>query len=645
MGRKRAGLSKKFGYKKGNIPSNKGKKMAFEAAPEPEPFMRLPHSIYESRVTENGDNVLQVHDVDQSPTSPMLLRPQPKSPELIDEYSNPKVCNPDNHTYKHYVPSLLSVMWNATIKEHILQHPLCNGDLEFDCNAAVKWGFAWKERLKCVKCGFIGKFHKLYYEVDSDKRGRKAATINIGLQAGLMTTSISNKSFREISLTCNIIPAQLSGMQRLTNKVGSMVVDLNRQDLKDIRESIVVENELVGYSNPRLVNVETDARYNNPLYNSDATAFQAGTQVVQTMAENNTKSKRIISVYTGNKLCLVASRLRNKGENVECPNHTGHCTANLTEQFAIGNESEHTKHCTLEINDSLQIDHLTSDGDSKALNGVKKAQHSKVKALRDVRHLANSMKRAVQNCTFSPNMFTGKNKRNLKHRFVMDLKARCVAELNAAFKMHKNELFKVKNQMPSVVNAIIKCYKGDCGIACQIDSYVCAGKQSNHWKKSYLPSNEGITMTPDDEAMLRNSISVLLGPKSLDLVRYLTSTQKCEAFNRTLQRCNPKIVTHARNFPGRVHTAVHLNNHRFGNSTLLRTKALGAELTQGSSVIRHLKKCQETDVKHINRKRSKECKLKRAMTRQRKYDLHAAINYKNSYRKGLIDPKLSSQNM
>jgi hypothetical protein len=47
-------------------------------------------------------------------------------------------------------------------------------------------------------------------------------------------------------------------------------------------------------------------------------------------------------------------------------------------------------------------------------------------------------------------------------------------------------------------------------------------------------------MTPDDEMSVEKCIGVLLGSKSLELVRYLTSTQKCEAFNRTLERCNPK---------------------------------------------------------------------------------------------------------
>jgi hypothetical protein len=83
-----------------------------------------------------------------------------------------------------------------------------------------------------------------------------------------------------------------------------------------------------------------------------------------------------------------------------------------------------------------------------------------------------------------------------------------------------------------------------------------------------------LKMTPDDEMSVEKCIGVLLCSNSLEHVRYLTSTQKCEAFNRTLERCNPKNVTHSRNFPGRAHTAIHWRNHRFGNSTLLQTKAL-----------------------------------------------------------------------
>jgi hypothetical protein len=50
-------------------------------------------------------------------------------------------------------------------------------------------------------------------------------------------------------------------MQKLPNKVGSVIVKYNRDDMKEIRETIVEENEMCGFENPNLVNVESDARY------------------------------------------------------------------------------------------------------------------------------------------------------------------------------------------------------------------------------------------------------------------------------------------------------------------------------------------------------------------------------------------------
>jgi hypothetical protein len=43
-------------------------------------------------------------------------------------------------------------------------------------------------------------------------------------------------------------------MQHLANKVGSVIVKHSRSDMKEIRETIVVENEMCGFENPNLFN-------------------------------------------------------------------------------------------------------------------------------------------------------------------------------------------------------------------------------------------------------------------------------------------------------------------------------------------------------------------------------------------------------
>jgi hypothetical protein len=56
---------------------------------------------------------------------------------------------------------------------------------------------------------------------------------------------------------------------------------------------------------------------------------------------------------------------------------------------------------------------------------------------------------------------------------------RCVAELNQSFQVHNGELYKIKEQMPCIIETIIMCYKGYCGYSCKVNSFVCAGGVSD----------------------------------------------------------------------------------------------------------------------------------------------------------------------
>jgi hypothetical protein len=110
-------------------------------------------------------------------------------------------------------------------------------------------------------------------------------------------------------------------MQKTSNQVSNRVEDINKESMKDIRAELVRNNRSYGLTNCNLVRVESDACYNNPLFSAGPTPFQVGTQVTYSMIENNTTDKKIVSLFTGNKLCNVASRLRGKGFNIICPNH------------------------------------------------------------------------------------------------------------------------------------------------------------------------------------------------------------------------------------------------------------------------------------------------------------------------------------
>jgi hypothetical protein len=137
--------------------------------------------------------------------------------------------------------------------------------------------------------------------------------------------------------------------------------------------------------------------------------------------------------------------------NLGAPNHDGLCTANIAEDAVLGNETVYSKKCAVEVSDYLKISHIATDGDSKAFRGIKEIHGPNVTSLRDVRHLAGSLKRAILKCTFSESLFSGINKLNKKNRFALDIKARCVAELYQSFQVHNGELYKIKEQMPCII--------------------------------------------------------------------------------------------------------------------------------------------------------------------------------------------------
>lgn len=647
MGRKRTNLSRKHGFKKHHQHSPKRK---LDVTPKTQgrnktyvsmhggsgvKYSRLTKKSFDSRISTNTNGVLTFKDVDGSTTDVKPLRPISIEPPLIDEYQSCSSSgqHPDLLTYKLYRLVDLQVMFNTEIKQHVQLRPHCEGDLVFDAANSRKWGLCWTERLRCEKCSYLSKYYKLYEEAESSKRGRKAAKANIASQAGLQTTSISNTALSRVLVQTNVIPPNIRNMQYHANRVSSQVVDASRKSMRQIREKILTDNKKCGNINPKLIRGESDKRYNNPLFKSGDTPFQGGTQSVHLICENNTRKKYIIGCATENKLCVIGSRLRNQGMNVVCPHHAGVCTKTLAEAESIGDEARSSQAATREINDTLELSHLTSDGDSRAHKGVEKCQGSRVVSLRDLRHLSKTMVRSINNAQFSKNMFYGVNCSNLKNRFALSVSGRCVAELRQAHLKYAGDLKQIQLVMPDIVDTVVFCFNGYCGTQCARYSLVCKGEGKQ--TKLYLPESVKIRMTEDDEDTLTRCIEVLLGPQNLGLTRFLTTTQKVESVNKALQASNPKMVTYSRNFEGRVHAQVMKQNLGFADSVALTGETLGTRLIKGSSVIKHVvsidrhQKCQKS------KGRVARAKLQRYNTRRQKYDLHSEIHYS----KGLSNPK------
>nr|XP_022288482.1 uncharacterized protein LOC111100689 [Crassostrea virginica] len=250
-----------------------------------------------------------------------------------------------------------------------------------------------------------------------------------------------SKGLQEIFQALNPPAPSTTGLQHNVNKVGPNVSPdgsrgpekRDRAHLKDIVEGC-------GYPRDTAIPVEGDGR-----------------------------GKKIISCTTRNKLCSKRSRGENRTE------HPVECAATLPYQHPIGREDQAVEEICLEFLSDPEptfISHITTDGDSTTFHGAERAMAEReqtVEALRDIRHLAQSQKKAADNAKFSIQMFPGRtaaDSQATKRKFSVDFMKRCTAEYNQAIRSYQGDIEKLVNTLSFVIDTIIDCYSGRWGRTC-----------------------------------------------------------------------------------------------------------------------------------------------------------------------------------
>ena len=147
---------------------------------------------------------------------------------------------------KAYQPIKVENLFNEAIQGHRQMSEECTGHLIFDQSAEKKFGLCWQERLRCTDCDYVSSVHKLYEEVPSTKRGRKAAAPNLGLHVGANHTSTGNAGIRHALNAANIASPSKSAMQKQVNKVADQLIRINQEDMKKICEDLTLTNKLRG---------------------------------------------------------------------------------------------------------------------------------------------------------------------------------------------------------------------------------------------------------------------------------------------------------------------------------------------------------------------------------------------------------------
>ena len=105
-------------------------------------------------------------------------------------------------------------MINDVMSLHQDCRPGCRGPLQGNLKSEDRRGLDTRMGILCVTCGYELRRYTLYAEVETKSRGRKAAAVNLCLQAGLSQTPLGNDGMRKILLSIkthlsfSVVPAK-----------------------------------------------------------------------------------------------------------------------------------------------------------------------------------------------------------------------------------------------------------------------------------------------------------------------------------------------------------------------------------------------------------------------------------------------------
>ncbi len=605
--------------------------------------LRLSKTDFDQVVEVGADGFcLEINGLDNQPLPRKLLRPLGGSSEDPTScLKEPTAKNGDE--YRIFHKGLLQNLFNEAYREH----PGCEGELIFDHFREKKVGLAWQQGLKCTVCMYQSRVHKLYREVYTGKPGRRPAELNLALQVGLSQSPAGNCAARVILNSTGIPAPSASGLQKSSNKVSQVLVSLNEEDMEHQRQEVKRFNILRGITGG--LAAETDCMYNVPMsHMGSRTPMQPATQVICTITENVTKSKKIIGVSLSNKHCSVGDSMRARGIKVSCPNHSGYCGQNVEKEDVIGNEARNVEiaYRNMQKKSHTPVKVLTTDGDSRALSGVnvvnRELGFNPVVSSRDTRHLSEDQGRFLKRQLFSKNMFPGRLKAQrdkVQKNFSDNLKRRCYGEFNIGHKVFGNDTNILKKKLNEAAEAVVECFSGHCGDKCNMRSFVCEPKLGKAWQHSYLGEGEQLSVSAKDKSIIRKAIAVRLAPEAVEKTKYNKNTQKSEANNRSIRRSLPKNILMKRNATGRLHGTVHRLNNGVASSTLKKLIALGVTVPSDAKTVEGLLSDDKIEKAHKKRQQSEHYKARRRMWRERNFKIYkerSAETAARSYAKGLL---------
>jgi hypothetical protein len=370
--------------------------------------------------------------------------------------------------------------FNQSIKSHLCQHPVCNGDVVFDPASYRKWGAAFSCKLKCTaNCGYMSPELDFYKKVDKVDVGRKSAKINIQLQVALSKLPIGNSSLRKLLLACDINAPCPSAMQRLSNKIGDDMIEFNLTQLETNRATIAACVKLRDWEGTQEgIVAQADTCYNNPI--KGRSFYCPGTQAWCPLYSSEPGLELPVAFNTRSKLCSCV-----------VGHHGPKCKQDYPLERPMGNvEFDFGELMGADLTGNgtvLIVRELVTDGDAHTFRGLNKAMTENGITTSSVkgdctRHLTKTIGRNLCRANLSTMGLAGttiKDRTQNKRMLAAFIEKRCSWEFQRAYKKSKGDVEKTKILCTNIQRGVFACISGDTN-TCRRLSLVCAAHKKKH---------------------------------------------------------------------------------------------------------------------------------------------------------------------
>ena len=457
--------------------------------------------------------------------------------------------------------------------------------------------------VECSTCKFISPQCRLFTTIKKP-RGPEAGSLNDALVIPVLKSKMGLNDVRFLLSCINVQPPAFSGLQRKLNKVADHVIEMNTKSMAANQEYVRQVSTMAGYQ--AKVNVETDAAYNN----RPQSGVEAATQSFSPMIEQDTCKKLVLAMQTANKHC---SKRNCNHRNRNCKQNFGTAeTISSSESKLVQKNLE-----SIHMEGKVEVQSVTSDASTQIEKSIRDFASKQKKVIRHYKcfvHKLCNLQKHLKNIRLTTKL-SGLDKEVYLNRLSSAIRARVRLEL-VRIKAHFPSCSSFIKHSEDAIANILPCFSGKHG-SCRQISMVCTAHLESY-NTSFLPYGKHIELNNTDMLRLTKMLQEDFSTTNLEKISRLSNTNRSESLNHRVFTYAPKSTIWSWNFTGLCHSAVHSSTLGNGKSSLLIASSLGIKYKISDPIFKQMLKIDSNFRYHTARKQSKQYKMSRYFSQQRR---------------------------